>query len=125
MTVFKEFFSTEGTIGTDVKKEIVEIYENVKNKMILTGRSSGIRKGIKYILFHIIGLSEPNFGLYLYEGNSVGGVPGFKAEVTKQTIRKNKWDEIHFYDDRLDWLDFIEAEVRKEFHNVKFFKHHA
>lgn len=123
LSVFKEFFATEATVGTEINKDVVEVYESVKNKMIVTGRSAGIIKGVKYILFHIIGLSEPNFGLHLYEGSSVGGVPGFKAEVIKKTIEKNKWDEIHFYEDRKDWLDFIEKEVNLEFPNVKFYKH--
>lgn len=121
--LFKEFFSTESTVGTEINKEVVIVYEKAKNKMIVTGRTDGIRRGVKYILFNIIGLSEPNFGLHLYKGSSEGGVPGFKAEVVKQSIKENGWTEIHFYEDRFDWLEFIEEEVKKKFPLVNFHKH--
>ena len=121
--LFKEFFSTESTVGTEINKEVVTAYEKVKNKMIVTGRSDGIRRGVKYILFNVIGLSEPNFGLYLYKGSSIGGVPGFKAETVISSIKENRWEEVHFYEDRLDWLEFIEEQVKKAFPIVNFHKH--
>jgi len=123
LALFREFFSTESTVGTEINKEVVRAYEKAKNKMIVTGRSDGIRKGVSYILFNIIGLSEPNFGLHLHKGSSEGGVPGFKANVVKQSIKENGWEEIHFYEDRLDWLKFIEEEVKKEFPAIKFHQH--
>ena len=123
LSFFGEFFSTESTVGTEINKDVVDVYEKVKNKMIVTGRSQGIKKGVSYILFNIIGLSEPNFGLHLYDGCNIGKVPGFKADVIIQSIKENGWNEVHFYEDRLDWLNFVEGIVRIEFPDVKFHKH--
>lgn len=120
--LFAEFFRTEGTVGIETNKSVVETYEKVKNKMILTGRSDAITKGVSYILFNIVGLSEPNFGLYLYK-NTSGGVPQYKANVIKNSIREFNWKAVHFYEDRKDWLDFAESQVLSEFPEVKFYKH--
>lgn len=123
LKLFSEFFQTESTVGTEIIKKVVEKYESVKNKMIVTGRTKGVLNGVAYVLFNIIGLSRPNYGLYLYT-NSKGGIPEFKANVIIDSIEKNNWEEIHLYEDRKKWLDFIEKQVGKLFPKVKFHKHH-
>lgn len=122
--LFSEFFQTEGTVGVKVNEKVAKEYEKAKNKMILTGRSKGILKGVAYVLFNINGLSEPNYGLHMYT-NSKGGIPGFKVNVIVNSIKENNWEEIHFYEDRKDWLDFAEKQVIKQFPKIKFHKHYV
>jgi hypothetical protein len=119
---FKEFFQTESTVGVKIKENVVKVYEKALNKMILTGRSKSILKGVEYILFNIVGLEKPNRGLFLYDYNK-NGVKGFKAKVIIDSIDKYQWEEIKFFDDRQDWLDFAEEEVKKVYPDIKFQKY--
>jgi len=121
--LFPEFFRTESTIGAELIEKVADVYKNVQNKMIVTGRSEGIRKGAEYILYNVVGLEVPNFGFYLYSG-SKGGIQKYKADTVLNSIKKNNWKVIHFFEDRKDWLDFVENEVKREFPDVLFHKHH-
>ena len=40
-----------------------------------------------------------------------------------KTIELNNWDEVHFYEDRADWLYHAEGAVKEKFPNVKFISH--
>jgi len=122
LSLFSEFFQTEGTVGVEINESVVKQYESAKNKMIVTGRTNGIRKGVKYILFNVIGLEKPNCGLFLYEG-SKGGIQQFKADVVLDSIEANGWNEIHFFEDRGDWLDFVEKCVAEKFPDIRFHKY--
>ena len=117
--LFSEFFRTEATVGTEMIKPVVNLYKKIENKMILTGRSNVIKKGVEYVLFNIIGLPKPNFGLYMYD-NSKGGVAQFKAKTIEESIEKYKWEQIYFFDDRGDWLESTKEHINKIFPQVKF-----
>ncbi len=119
---FPEFYRTEMTVGDDIKTEIFEVYKTVQNKMILTGRSISIKKGVSYILFNVLGLKHPNYGIFFYDGRK-GGIKQFKLEIIEKTIKENRWSEVHFYEDRGDWLNYVSENVKKQFPEIKFIKH--
>lgn len=98
---------------------MVDLYENSKNKMILTGRSIILLKAVKYILFNILGFSEPNFGIYLFD-NSSPSVKEFKLKIIEKTINENGWEKVCFYDDRVDWLDFVKENINKKYPSVDY-----
>lgn len=119
---FPGFHSTPDTIGKMLNQIIVDKYKSVENKMILTGRDEKLRKHIEDNLKEL-GMEYPNQGLKLYSGNS--GIKNWKANTIIDSVKEHGWNEVHFYEDREDWLKFAEESVKKEFPNVKFVAHHV
>ncbi len=68
------------------------------------------------------GIDLPNFGLYLFKGGRKG-ISDFKVETIINTIKENNWEEIHFFEDRQDWLNKAEQEVVNFSPKIKFHKH--
>ena len=118
---FKNFFKTEGTVGTVFNKSVLAQYNTVSNKMILTGRSISLKKGISYILFNYLCLDKPNKGFFLFNGRK--SIPEFKLGVLVDSIKKNKWAEVHFWEDNEDWLNFIADEIKILYPELSFIKH--
>ena len=119
---FSEIFQTESTVGTAVNEKIVDIYRNVENKMIVTGRNEQIRKGTERVLFSELGadLSFPKYGLHLFPGGSIkGGIKGFKAKVVNDSIEENGWTKVVYFDDRGGWLKHVKDSVAEKFPHVK------
>lgn len=118
---FPGFYDVKETIGTIINPEVLPIYKSAKNKMILTGRSEKMRQDIEERLKEL-GLGTPNYGLHLFPGGSKG-IADYKVKVIKDTIVANGWTEIHFFEDRSDWLEKAAIEIENEFPNIKFHKH--
>jgi hypothetical protein len=118
---FPGFYDAKETIGTIINPEIIPIYKSAKNKMILTGRNEKMRQDIEGKLVEL-GIGVPNFGLHLYQGGS-NGISAYKVKVIEDTIIANGWEEIHFFEDRADWLDKAEKEITEKFPKIKFHKH--
>lgn len=119
---FSGFHSDPSTIGKVINEPVYKDYMTSENKMILTGRDEKLRAPIEENLKEI-GIEYPNFGLKMYSGNS--GIKNWKSNVILQTIEENNWEEVHFYEDRTDWLHFAEGSVTEKYSNVKFVAHHV
>jgi hypothetical protein len=50
-------------------------------------------------------------------------IKDFKTDVILKTIEANGWEEVHFYEDRADWLYHAEGAVKETFPDVKFVPH--
>jgi len=116
---FGEYYRTEGTIGVELIKPTIDVYNKAINKMIVTGRSNSIRKGAEYILFNYLGLDYPNYGFYLYDFNK-NGIPAFKANIIINSIQKNNWDIVNMFEDKDDWLVIIKNIIKTKFPKIIF-----
>lgn len=119
---FTGFHSDPRTIGKRVNEPVYEAYKSAENKMILTGRDEKLRPEIEKVL-NEIGVEYPNYGLMMYSGNE--GIKKFKTRVIIESIQKNEWNEVHFYEDRQDWLHFAEGSVKEKFPDIKFVAHYV
>ena len=115
------FYSEPTSLGKQTNKEIANKYNSVDNKMIVTGRDIGMKKMVEDNLKEV-GLKYPNYGLYLYPRNP--SIKEYKCNVILNSIEKNNWGEVHFYEDHSDWLYYAEGVVNEKFPNVKFVPHH-
>lgn len=118
---FPGFHSDENTLGNSVNKKLFDIYNSIENKMILTGRDESLRQNIMRT-FDNVELKHPKFGIHLYQKK--GSVRDYKLDVILKSIEENNWNEIHFYEDRADWLYFIEGAIKEEYPNIKFVSHY-
>ncbi|MFA5067957.1 MAG: hypothetical protein WC466_08015 [Candidatus Izemoplasmatales bacterium] len=115
------FYNKKETLGNIINPDVFKIYKSAKNKMIITGRNEELREDIIQN-FLDNGIDLPNFGLYLFKGGRKG-ISDFKVETIINTIKENNWEEIHFFEDRQDWLNKAEQEVVNFFPKIKFHKH--
>jgi hypothetical protein len=118
---FPGFYDDEQTLGTLLNPEVFSVYKQAKNKMIVTGRKESLHQNVESNLLNL-GVEIPNFGLHLFPGGQQSIVQ-YKTKVLINSTIANGWDEIHFFEDRVDWLDIVEKGVLQEFPSIKFYKH--
>lgn len=119
---FPGFYNEKETLGTMINPKIIPVYNAAKNKMILTGRNEKMREDVEENLKNL-SIEIPNFGLHLYSAGKLS-IPEYKEKVIQDSILENGWEEIHFYEDKQDWLEKVAAEVTEKFPEIKFHKHH-
>jgi len=117
---FPGFHSDPNTIGKEINTPVFEEYKKIENRMILTGRDEKLRPLVEENLKKI-GIDFPKFGLKMYSGSS--GIKNWKANVILKSIEENNWEEIHYFEDRQDWLHFAESQVNEKYPAVKFITH--
>jgi hypothetical protein len=118
---FPGFHSSPETLGKILNLDVIKDYQKANKKMIVTGRDEELRSYIINI-FKELNLELPNYGLILYQKGSQS-IKDFKTDIILKTIELNNWDEVHFYEDRSDWLYHAEGAVKEKFPNVKFVPH--
>ncbi len=120
---FPGFHSDVNTIGMLANEDILHEYEMAENRMILTGRNESMREKLNYILRYL-GISYPNQGLMLFEqSKSNSSVVQYKINTILDSIKKNMWTAVHFYEDRLDWLNSAQDAVKSSYPGVQFIAH--
>jgi hypothetical protein len=119
---FPGFHKDPDTLGLILNDEVMNEYEKAENKMILTGRDEELRDRILRI-FKFLGFPYPNQGLYLYKHSGKLNIEQFKVQTILKSIKEKKWDTVHFYEDRIDWLKSAEMAVNQTFPQVKFVPH--
>ena len=115
------FHENPETIGKVGNKDVAEVYKSVKNKMILTGRNMKLKAKIEERLIEL-GMELPNLGLYCFPGGK-DSVPEYKKNSILESIRKENWSDVHFYEDRKDWLYLAKEAVNNAFPEVRFHPH--
>ena len=90
--------------------------------MIVTGRDISLKKAIDVTL-RWAELEFPNRGLHCFPGTGKLSIPQWKAQVILDEIAAGEYDEVHFYEDKANWLKVTETKILKAFPNVKFFGH--
>lgn len=130
------FYSDPDTLGYSVNEPVFKEYLSSKNNMILTGRDEKLRPNVLRMLKYLH-IPEPNQGLFLWPGKSIvkkdslgkneimaSNIKEYKAYVILEALSSGKWNEVHFYEDREDWLNYAEGVVVSKYPNVKFVGHH-
>ncbi len=115
------FHDNPDTVGASVNDEVFKAYAAAQDKMILTGRGTKLKNTIESRLKEL-GLDLPNHGLMLFPGTGKS-VQDFKMNTILQTIVEKGWNEIHFYEDKKDWLDAAQNAVKEKYPHVDFYPH--
>lgn len=117
------FHANPDTIGRIKNDEVIEAYEAAEHKMIVTGRAVALKGHIEHA-FGEMGLELPDQGLYCFDQSSHKTIVEFKASCILEAVGSGDWDEVHFYEDRLDWLDAVALAVSEKHPDVLFVPHH-
>lgn len=117
------FHANPKTIGSLLNHHVVEVYNTVSDKMIVTGRAKNLIPDIKKRLAEV-GMEYPNHGLHCFPASGHKSIADFKVHCILETIRMNQWEEVHFYEDREDWLKNAALVVRTTYPHIAFIEHH-
>jgi hypothetical protein len=102
-------------------KELSELYKQVQNKAIVTGRMVDLKEKVIESL-EKFGLELPNHGLFCYpsKDDKTERVAEWKAKTIVQLLKDTGFKKAKFYDDKPKWVKRVVLEVRKELPNVEF-----
>ena len=102
-------------------KELSELYKQVQNKSIVTGRMVDLKEKVKESLF-MLGLDLPNHGLFCFPSKDDNSqrVAEWKAKTIVQLIKDTGFNKAKFYDDKPKWVKRVVREVREQLPNVEF-----
>ena len=102
-------------------KELSELYKQVQNKAIVTGRMVDLREKVIESL-EKFGLELPNHGLFCYpsKDDKTERVAEWKAKTIVQLLKDTGFKKAKFYDDKPKWVKKVVLEVKKELPEVEF-----
>jgi len=102
-------------------KELSELYKQVQNKAIVTGRMVDLREKVIESL-EKFGLELPNHGLFCFpsKDDRTDRVAEWKAKTIVKLLKDTGFKKAKFYDDKPKWVKRVVQEVRKELPNVEF-----
>ena len=113
-----KFYTSELSIPTGLK-ELSNLYKEVKNKAIVTGRTIELENKIKNVLSDF-GLEQPNYGLFCYPYPRFERIAEWKAETIVKLLKETGFKKAHFYDDRPKWVKKVVDAVKKQLPDVDF-----
>jgi hypothetical protein len=102
-------------------KELSEVYKQVQNKAIVTGRMVDLREKVIESL-EKFGLELPNYGLFCFpsKDDTSQRVAEWKATTIVQLLKDTGFRKAKFYDDKPKWVKRVVLEVKKELPYVEF-----
>lgn len=102
-------------------KELSELYKQVQNKAIVTGRMVDLKEKVIESL-QKFGLDLPNHGLFCFpsKDDTSQRVAEWKATTIVQLLKDTGFKKAKFYDDKPKWVKRVIQEVRKELPDVNF-----
>jgi hypothetical protein len=113
-----KFYTSDLSIPTSLK-ELSNLYKEVKNKAIVTGRTIELENKIKKVLSDF-GLEKPNWGLFCYPYPRFERIAEWKAETIVNLLKETGFKKAHFYDDRPKWVKKVVDAVKKQLPEVDF-----
>jgi len=102
-------------------KELSELYKQVQNKSIVTGRMVDLKEKVIESL-EKFGLELPNNGLFCYpsKDDRTDRVAEWKAKTIVQLLKDTGFKKAKFYDDKPKWVKRVVTAVRSELPEVEF-----
>ena len=114
------YYFTDMSLPTRTK-ELSQLYLQVENKAIVTGRIDVMRtKLMKRI--DSLGLDQPNFGFHCYpkSDSNTERVGFWKSKMVAKLIRDGNFKNVQFFDDNARWVKQVDVEVKREFPDLNW-----
>jgi hypothetical protein len=97
-----EFGATELSLPTKVL-DLIDFYNQVENKCIVTARPESIRQGIEKAMKKL-GIGYPKYGLYMYPHIKHREVGKWKGQQIIDISKKYNFNKVIFYDDNIKYI---------------------
>jgi hypothetical protein len=99
--------------------ELVELYNSVEDKAIITARPEDMRDIIVGKMKEL-GLEQPKWGLHMFPIRSGSGAPGqWKGDVAVSLIEESGINNVKFYDDKPKIVNRVVRTVKEKLPNIK------
>lgn len=99
-------------------KSIIELYNSVDNKCIITARSESIRLKIEKTLLNL-NIDFPIYGLHMLpDGMKDAGT--WKGNKISEIVLENDFDSVIFYDDNSKYLKKATRVIKNKLPNIKW-----
>lgn len=115
------YYMTDESIPVGIYDKIVNLYNSVHNKMILTARKEKLRDKVISIL-NKFNIDIPNNGLYMYPNKTNIFASKWKAEKILEMSKDDKFDKIYYFDDNIKQIKKIKKILTKYNINIYFYR---
>jgi hypothetical protein len=112
------FSYMDESLPKEIKKEIVELYNMVENKCIVTARPEGSRKKIELTLKNL-NLKMPKYGLYM-RPDGLKNAGEWKGYKIVELVNKYKFNNVVFYDDNSRYIKKAKKVVNAKLPDFNF-----
>jgi hypothetical protein len=112
------FSYMDESLPKEIKKEIVELYNMVENKCIVTARPEGSRKKIELTLKNL-NLKMPKYGLYM-RPDGLKNAGEWKGHKIVELVNKYKFNSVVFYDDNSRYIKKAKKVVNAKLPDFNF-----
>lgn len=115
-----KFYYTDMSLPIATTK-LIDMYNSVENKAIVTGRHDDIKHKVVNSL-QKFNLDHPKYGLHCYPGkrNTEQKIGEWKAQTIIDLIKESGCKNVHFYDDNSKWVNKATAAVKKEMPHINW-----
>ena len=116
----ESYYLTDESMPIGTYKKIVEVYNKVENRAIITSRNERLRKQTELALNNL-GVKKPNVGLFMFPNNISITQTRWKANKLSELYNEG-FTEIHYFDDNMKVLKKIKSYLKKQKINITFYK---
>ena len=112
------FGTTDLSLPTETL-ELVDFYNSVENKCIVTARPEQIRYKIEKVMKEL-GIEFPKYGLHMYPYKNHYNAGGWKGEKIVELVEKTGFNKVIFYDDNIKYLKGATKVIKSKLPNLDY-----
>jgi hypothetical protein len=112
------FGTTDLSLPTETL-ELVEFYNSVENKCILTARSEIVRDKIIESMKEL-GIEYPKYGLHMYPYSNYNRAGTWKGTKIVELVEKTAFKKVIFYDDNIKYLKSASKVIKEKLPNLDY-----
>ena len=117
----EEYLLSDESTPIGSYKKIVDLYNSVDNKCIITARKEKLRGRTERELDQF-GIETPNYGLFMFVDSRFSIKSKYKCDVLLDLYYDNNFDEIHYFDDNIKLLKRMKEYLNEFDVNIKLYK---
>jgi hypothetical protein len=99
--------------------ELLEFYNSVENKCIVTARHESVRSKIEEKMKEL-GVEYPKYGLHMYPYPNHYNAGGWKGNKIVELVNKTGFNKVIFYDDNVRYLKAARKVVKEKLPNIQY-----
>lgn len=115
-----EYLLTDESLPISINDVMVDLYESVENKCIISARTEKSKTKILKRL-QKLGITTPNYGLFMLNEKYSNKVK-FKCDILIDLYNNVKFNEIHYFDDNIKLLKKMREYLKDYDINISLYK---
>jgi hypothetical protein len=121
LTTPESYYMTTESMPNKTNKTILDLYNGVKDKAIVTARKEKYRD-VTELALETLGIESPNYGLFMYPDETHSFKSKWKSDRLLELYDNDRFNEIHYYDDNIKLLKKMKHYLSKHNKNIYLYK---